>query len=105
MDLLIVCFETDCKDARLLRPVAEKVRRSRELRWAEVRKGAIGFDLLVHVLPGTSAGRAEGIVRPLVPPGVLVTRTSSVMGERSQDDDASRRDDPDEIAVGGAGLG
>jgi hypothetical protein len=107
MELLAVRFETDCKDGAQLRPAVERIRRARELRRAQVRKGAIGFDLYVHVRPGVSAGRAQSLVRPLLPPGVLVSRTFEVMGERSEeeDDERRRRDDADESGAGIPGQG
>ncbi len=96
-------FETNCKDGALLRPAVEKMREARELRRAEVRKGAVGFDLYVPVRPGVTVGRAQSLVGPLLPPGVLVSRTFEVMGERSEeDDDAEPR--RDEVADQGAGV-
>jgi hypothetical protein len=104
MELLAVRFETNCKDGALLRPAVEKIRRARELRRAEIRKGAVGFDLYVHVNPGVSAGRVQSVVAPLLPPGVLVSRTFEVMGERSEeDDDERRRDEAAETPAGDPG--
>jgi hypothetical protein len=86
MELLAVRFETDCKDEAILAPVARKFR-SREIRKAEVSKGAIGFDLTVHVRPGASEGATRGAVARMLPPGVLISRTFASMGEPPEQDD------------------
>ncbi len=96
-------FETDCKDGARLQPTVERIRKIRELRRAEVRGGAIGSELYVHVRPGVSPGHAQSLVMPLLPPGVLVSRTFSVMGERSEEPDDERRDDPVGAAPGSPG--
>jgi hypothetical protein len=105
MELIAVRFETNCRDDALLKPVVEKLRRARELGRAEVRKGAIGLDLYVPVEPGVTVGRAQGVVAPLVPPGVLISRTFEVMGERSEEDDAPERDDAAEADASASGQG
>jgi hypothetical protein len=106
MELLAVRFETDCRDEALLKPVVEKIRKARELGRAHVRKGPIGLDLYVPVKPGVTAGRAQGVVVPLLPPGVLVSRTFEVMGERSeQDDDGPERGDAPEADKPSPGQG
>jgi hypothetical protein len=83
MELLSVRFETDCKDAALLAPSAEKAKGSRAVRKAEVVAGAVGFDLVAHVAPGVSEARARAEVRPRIPPGVLVSRTFPRYGDPS----------------------
>jgi hypothetical protein len=83
MELLSVRFETNCKDAALLEPAAEKAKKSRAVRKAEVVEGAIGFDLVAHVAPGVTEGRADAEVRPQLPPGVLVSRTFPRYGDPS----------------------
>jgi hypothetical protein len=96
MELLTLRFETDCKDAALLEPAAEQVEESRAIQKAEVRKGAVGFDLIAHVAPGVSEARANAEVRPHLPPGVLVSRTFPGMGDPSDRHDADEPDAPDD---------
>jgi hypothetical protein len=100
MELLAVRFETDCRDEARLKPVVAQLRRVRELGRPEVRKGPIGLDLYVRLKPGVTAGRAQSVVVPLLPPGVLVARTFEVMGERSAEDDRPERDDAPEPGAG-----
>jgi hypothetical protein len=83
MELLSVRFETNCKDAAVLGPSAERVKSSRAVRKAEVVKGAVGFDLVAHVAPGVSEARAAAEVRPQLPPGALVSRTFPRYGDPS----------------------